>query len=128
MAPTIMMSLVFSLSWVYAASASKPTCVPNYKTVAGDSIFSIPPEHSISTLALIDDNQLDVWKNQTFPVNTPLCLPNRCQIYQVQEDDSCDGVAATFHLTLNQFISLNPGLKDNCQYLPELGGYYICSG
>ena len=94
-----------------------------YTVANGDDCGKISTSKDVSTGTLIVLNQL-------FPDCTnllggqSLCLPQSCQIYNVQSGDTCLGIAANSNITYTQLLAWNPSVDGFCSNL--VSGQNIC--
>ncbi|KAK9794210.1 putative Carbohydrate-binding module family 18 protein [Seiridium cardinale] len=98
-----------------------------YEVQVGDSCLSISASQNVSTGALANTNALDL--NCTYlTTGESLCLPEICEIYQVQENDTCNSVLESLErqVSVQTFISWNSNLNSQCSNIQSLSGTYVC--
>ncbi|KAJ7751586.1 hypothetical protein B0H16DRAFT_1547596 [Mycena metata] len=108
------------LSWcVYGA----------YAVQSGDTCSTIAKAKSVVVDQLVALNGLDEdCKLLSDRVGSSLCLPQKCSLYTVKANDTCDSIGAAFNLTYAQVLSLNFQLDIACQTLPDHVNSTICVG
>lgn len=57
-------------------------------------------------------------------VGQSLCLPQSCDTYNIQANDTCVGISAKNNLTYTQLFSWNPTINPSCTNL--ITGEYLC--
>ncbi|KAH8200951.1 hypothetical protein TruAng_004889 [Truncatella angustata] len=98
-----------------------------YEVQAGDSCISISAAQNVSTGLLASTNALN--QNCTYlTIGQNLCLPESCEVYMVQQNDTCDSIvdSLTREVTATTFISWNTNLNSQCLNIASLMGTYIC--
>jgi LysM repeat protein len=99
-----------------------------YTVQDGDSCLSISASQNVSTALLASTNGLD--SNCTFlTTDQSLCLPLICDIYMVQENDTCDSIIESLsrEVNLGAFLSWNSNINSICSNIASLVGTYICA-
>lgn len=81
----------------------------------------------IATSWLLLDNGLAAFCSD-FPTSGILCLVNTCNVYTLQQNDTCDSVASKNHITTTQLLAWNPAINTGCNNLNKTVGYQICVG
>lgn len=99
-----------------------------YTIKDGDDCQSISVAHNVSTWALLQHNDLQAYC-QNFPgKGTSLCLPKKCNIYTLKQNDTCDGIVGSQpgDISVTQLRSWNPFINKMCGNLFQWTGYQIC--
>ncbi|GIZ48411.1 hypothetical protein CKM354_001147300 [Cercospora kikuchii] len=103
------------------------SCDRPYIVGSGDTCRSIAESQQVSTLGLIQANNLDSSCAPLPPVGGKLCLPSKCRVYVVQEGDNCfdivtkNGVKASLSLK-----AWNPVINKKCNNFADLVDTAIC--
>jgi hypothetical protein len=125
--------------YALTATSSKPPPVPTlrskdcpdrYSVRAGDSCHSVSQAHNVSTFALLYWNSLTVGCLDFPGVGKSMCLPSPCNIYTVQQNDTCLGIIAQHapDYSMRQLRSWNLNINNVCSNLEEMVGDQICIG
>lgn len=113
-----------------ASSSATPTvdCAEDYTIQAGDTCYSIGTKFNSSTHGLLYKNNLPAYCVGFPSPGTTLCIPEACDIYTVQGDDTCYSIMFThdYAFTVTQLISWNPNLNRGCSNINQLVGSQIC--
>ncbi|KAF4496206.1 pectate lyase 1 [Fusarium agapanthi] len=75
-------------------------------------------------------NNPDILNCYDMVEDVPICLPFQCNTYQVEENDTCTSVSESLGITINDFISLNPRIRDGYRFFPSETitlGKFICT-
>ncbi|KAF2228098.1 hypothetical protein BDZ85DRAFT_301033 [Elsinoe ampelina] len=103
-----------------------PTCDSPYQVKEGDTCESIAMSQRVPTFSIIRAGGLDRTCSNLRP-GVSLCLPQPCEIYQVQDLDSCDLItSARPGLTGANIVDWNANIYPLCGNLPKLFGSHIC--
>lgn len=87
---------------------ASPTCAgETYQIKAGDDCHSISVSQGIGTDWLLRDNNLNAFCAD-FPLFGDLCLSNTCEVYTVNEGDTCKSIAKEFGASEAQLKAWNP--------------------
>ncbi|KAE8341837.1 hypothetical protein BDV24DRAFT_163060 [Aspergillus arachidicola] len=113
-----------------SAAPVTPTngCVEKYVVQAGDTCDSISIAKNISTHGLLYSNGLPA-HCALFPVaGSSLCIPEPCDIYTVQRNETCYSIAQAhdFSFSVTQLIACNPNINRACSNLDQLVSSQIC--
>ncbi|KAF7535268.1 hypothetical protein G7054_g5512 [Neopestalotiopsis clavispora] len=98
-----------------------------YTVKDGDSCTSISASQNVSTSLLTSINALDT--NCTYlTTGQSLCLPDICNVYLVQTNDTCDSIleSLVMDVALQYFLSWNNNINSVCSNLASLVGTYVC--
>ncbi|KAK6502504.1 hypothetical protein TWF506_003085 [Arthrobotrys conoides] len=104
-----------------------PTCLGTTIPIpSGANCTDISSANRISTLNLLQANNLGEGCGN-FPTSGSLCLPDigRCDVYRVQQGDTCNSVAYALNqgVTAVMLQSWNPGIDHWCRNFDS--GYFI---
>lgn len=110
-----------------AVATSLPTVArtSKYTIEDDDTCNSVCKANNVSTFALLQRNNLNAYCEDFAPAGTDLCLPESCEIYTVQQNDTCHSVVARqpHHVTITQLQAWNPNLNGLCS---NMGNRWIC--
>lgn len=98
-----------------------------YNVQANDTCLSISAAQNVSTGLLASTNGLD--SNCTYlTTNQSLCLPQICNVYMVQENNTCASIISGLsrEVNLGAFLSWNLNINSLCSNIASLVGSYIC--
>ncbi|KFY85060.1 hypothetical protein V498_07769, partial [Pseudogymnoascus sp. VKM F-4517 (FW-2822)] len=98
-----------------------------YNAQANDTCLSISAAQNVSTGLLASTNGLD--SNCTYlTTNQTLCLPQICNVYMVQENNTCASIITGLsrEVNLGAFLSWNININSLCSNIASLVGSYIC--
>lgn len=103
------------------------TCLNSYVVQNGDSCDHIASTHNVSTFSIILPNNLND-RCTNLQAGATICLADACSIYQVQEEDTCQGIIASTktNITDTQFLAWNPNINSLCSNLYRFVGNYLC--
>lgn len=106
---------------------TKP-CPSTYIIQEGDTCNSICKEHNVSTDALTWTNDIPAYCNHFPKAGTEICMPEKCQVYTVEEGDSCIQIvwAVPYDITIAQLLAWNPNLNPTCSNMYQQEGMQIC--
>lgn len=109
-------------------STAMQNCVGSYTVQSGDDCNSVAKAHNVSTYALIEANNLDLYcESFANAVNRTLCIPPQCEIYTWKAYDTCNDVVARYgDITLPQFLAWNPNFNSLCGNSVLFHGYEVC--
>lgn len=104
------------------------SCSSTYTIKFGDGCHSISNAQHVSTNNLLYLNNLEAGCTNFPGPGKQLCMPHTCQIYTVQQNDTCYGVAASFNgtFTISQLVAWNIDISRGCDNLELLVGTQIC--
>lgn len=103
-----------------------PFCSNPYQVKAEDTCGSIAVSQGVPTFSIIRAGGLDQRCSNLRP-GALLCLPRPCELYQVQDVDSCDRITATRPgITGANIIDWNANIWPLCGNIPRLFGTHIC--
>lgn len=113
-----------------AAPTATPTvdCSSTYVIQEGDDCHSISIAHTVSTVSLLMLNDLDAWCANFPTAGSSLCIPYSCDIYTVQENDTCWSIVNDHapDITMTQLRSWNYNINNKCGNLGQMVGDQIC--
>ncbi|KAI4598969.1 hypothetical protein KJ359_002384 [Pestalotiopsis sp. 9143b] len=98
-----------------------------YTVKDGDSCSSISALQNVSMGLLTSINALDT--NCTYlTAGQSLCLPEICEVYMVQTNDTCDSIldSLVMDVPLQYFLSWNSNINSICSNIASLVGTYVC--
>jgi hypothetical protein len=98
-----------------------------YDVLSGDTCIGISAAQNVSTGLLASVNALD--QNCTrLSADDQLCLPDVCEIYMVQQNDTCDSVVSSLarKVSVQTLLSWNGNINSQCLNMAGLVGTYIC--
>ncbi|KAB8201326.1 hypothetical protein BDV34DRAFT_216374 [Aspergillus parasiticus] len=117
-------------SSITSAAPVTPTngCVEKYVVQAGDTCNSISIAKNISTHGLLYSNGLPAYCALFAVAGSSLCIPEPCDIYTVQRNDTCYSIAQAqdFSFSVTQLIAWNPNINRACSNLDQLVSSQIC--
>lgn len=126
---------VTTASTTSSAAAAK-SCASTYTVQSADDCHSISTSQQVSTAALIYLNNLEAdCTNFPTEAGTKLCMPHTCEIYTIQQNDTCWSITDGFTtpetgqaFTISQLISWNIDISPGCDNLNLglLAGHQIC--
>ncbi|KAK3324399.1 hypothetical protein B0T19DRAFT_443814 [Cercophora scortea] len=102
------------------------TCESTYTIQKNDTCLSISQAKQVSTFYLLFANKLPAFCTEFPAAGTSLCIPQKCNIHIVAPWDTCDDLAKSSNVTIDQLVSYNPNLNKKCGNLRSLLGYVIC--
>ncbi|OAL43793.1 hypothetical protein IQ07DRAFT_523494 [Pyrenochaeta sp. DS3sAY3a] len=116
----------------YAINSTVPTppartCTETYTVQDNDNCISISKRTNVSTYGLISANGLDISCNLLPPTGSTICLPKRCNTYQLELYDNCDDITDSSQITRQQFLSWNPMIDSFCSDLLPWYGWNLCT-
>lgn len=103
----------------------------NITTSAASDCAGVAAQFSVSYNDVLSSNPLFT-SNCSIPANTDLCVPQTCTTYTIQNNDTCQSVAAAAsditgtRITTTQLQSFNPELGTTCQLMASKVGQTIC--
>ncbi|KAJ0286203.1 hypothetical protein COL940_003132 [Colletotrichum noveboracense] len=111
-----------------ASATPSNSCVSNYTVQAGDDCHSISVSQQVSTSELIYFNNLEAGCTDFPSAGTSLCMPHTCEVYTVQQNDTCWDLAEASNGTFSiaQLVSWNIDISNGCENLELLVGNQIC--
>jgi LysM repeat protein len=111
-----------------ATSTPTPSCASSYIVRSGDTCGGICKANNVSTFALTQANSLDAYCQNTLRPGIELCLPESCDIYTVQPNDTCRSVAAKqpSYITITQLQAWNLNLNALCTNMEQQIDRQIC--
>lgn len=92
---------------------------------ANDTCDSLALEYSVSSAEIFINNP-DILDCDDMVEDVPICLPFKCNTYQVKKNDTCTSVSETLGITRKDFISLNPW-SDGGAYSDFPLGKFVCT-
>lgn len=111
-----------------SSAAPSNSCVSNYTVQVSDDCHSISTAQQVSTSEMLYFNNLEAGCTN-FPVaGTSLCMPHTCEVYTVQQNDTCWALAQASKGTFSvaQLVSWNIDISSGCENLALLVGNQIC--
>ncbi|KAF5556289.1 pectate lyase 1 [Fusarium napiforme] len=96
---------------------------------ANDTCDSLALKYSVSSAEIFINNH-DILDCYDMVEDVPICLPFRCNTYQVKENDTCTSVSESLGITIKDFISLNPWIRNDCGFFPSgtiTLGKFVCT-
>lgn len=114
---------------VSATTASAAySCTSTYTVQEGDTCESVSEDHGVGTFYLLQANNLQAYCADFPGVGADLCIPDACELYTVDANDTCYGIAQLYNGTFSvrQLISWNPNINEACGNIYELEGSRIC--
>ncbi|CAG8888612.1 unnamed protein product [Penicillium egyptiacum] len=125
---TASISVTSTVSSISSSATPTADCAEHYTIQAGDTCYSISTKFNSSTHELLYKNDLPAYCAGFPSTGTALCIPEACDIYTVQEDDTCYSimVAHDYAFTVTQLISWNPNINRECSNVNQLVGSQIC--
>ncbi|CAI7601413.1 unnamed protein product [Penicillium discolor] len=125
---TASVSIASTVSSVSSSATPTVDCAEDYTIQPGDTCYSISTKFNSSTHGLLYRNNLPAYCIGFPSPGTSLCIPETCDIYTVQGDDTCYSimVAHEYAFTVTQLISWNPNLNRECSNINQLVGSQIC--
>ncbi|KAF5511762.1 LysM domain-containing protein [Colletotrichum siamense] len=111
-----------------ASATPSNSCVSNYTVQAGDDCHSISVSQQVSTSELLYFNNLEAGCTDFPSAGTSLCIPHTCEVYTVQQNDTCWDLAEASNGTFSiaQLVSWNIDISNGCENLELLVGNQIC--
>ncbi|ODM15751.1 hypothetical protein SI65_08985 [Aspergillus cristatus] len=107
-----------SIPSVDHSNPDNATCLSdNYYTVkSGDNVQAIAEAQGVSTGMLKILN--DIFPDGTnLLVDQVLCLPRKCNVYKVQDGDTCSSIASSQRISVTDLLKYNPTLNSACSNL-----------
>lgn len=103
-------------------------CISTHVVEQGDTCNGICKAYNVSTDALAQANGLPAYCRKFPSEGTKLCIPQECEIYTVQPNDTCWTIAKKFRgsFSVSQLISWNPPLNELCTNMPQQKDMQIC--
>ncbi|KAG4274882.1 hypothetical protein FPRO04_08890 [Fusarium proliferatum] len=98
-------------------------------STANDTCDSLALKYSVSSAEIFYNNP-DILQCYDMVEDVPICLPFQCNTYQVKENDTCTSVSEYLGITIKDFISLNPWIRDDCNDFPSAAVYlgkFVCT-
>lgn len=110
------------------ATSAVSSCPTSYTIQAGDSCNTISIAHNVSTFDLLYKNGLEGYCSHFPAAGKELCLPDQCEIYTVQENNTCYQItqASKNAFSISQLVSWNPNLNRDCSNIGQMVGMQIC--
>lgn len=104
-----------------------PVCTNSYSIKAKDTCDSISTAYNVSTYSVTSRNGLSSDCSNIANVSS-ICLPEKCNVYQVQDGDTCDSIIRTHAkgISGSQFLAWNPNINTLCSNLGDLWKTFIC--
>ncbi|EPE06530.1 hypothetical protein F503_02658 [Ophiostoma piceae UAMH 11346] len=110
-----------------ASENSTITCLSGnmYTVASGDNCIAISQQNNVSTGTLqILNNIYNDCSNLI--AGASVCLPNQCQTYTVQPNDTCSKITSSYGINFSQFRSWNPSINSYCSNI--VSGHLVCVG
>lgn len=118
---------VTSVTALATSTSTNTACKSPYVVQAGDTCDSISLAQNVSTFSLLYHNNLNIYGTNFPGAGSTICLPPSCDLYTVQPQDSCNGVArARGDISATQLRAWNPNINALCGNLGRLSGTQIC--
>lgn len=110
-----------------AGQASK-SCASTYEIKDGDDCHSISRSQQVSTAQMLYFNNLEAGCTHFPGAGTKLCMPHKCDVYNVNKNDTCYGITSSYNntFTMSQLVSWNVDINRGCDNLEMLVGNQIC--
>lgn len=110
-----------------AATFTTTSCASTYVVESGDTCNSIAVAQNVSTYGVITAGNLDHGCT-ILEAGATLCLPDECEVYQVQYFDTCASIisSVTPNTIGSQFLAWNANINSLCGNVASLVGTYIC--
>jgi LysM domain len=105
---------------------STPACVSGsiYTTTEGDTCDLIALAEGISAATMYYTNP-NILNCSNITAGTSLCLPLTCtDLYSVQANDTCPGIAVANFITTSEVITWNSQLNSDCSNLQSTNPYW----
>ncbi|KAL4805718.1 hypothetical protein BDV18DRAFT_139700 [Aspergillus unguis] len=97
----------------------------SYTVAETDTCKSIAAENSIPLGTFLADNSIDQ-NCTTLRTGSEVCLSPPCSLYTVADGDTCKSIIAGKGYYMNQFLSWNPTIHQNCDNLHSMVGHEVC--
>lgn len=99
-----------------------------YTVKDDDDCHSISKSQRVSTFDLTGANNLPAYCSGFPEAGADICIPESCDVYTVQENDTCFGIVGALDSTVSivQLQSWNPPIDRACSNLDVMVGYEIC--
>ncbi|RDW93890.1 LysM peptidoglycan-binding domain-containing protein [Aspergillus mulundensis] len=123
--PTPNPSSVVISSAVAPTATAKPCEGRQVAIQQGDTCDSFAAANNVSTYRLLIDNKLQSGC-ANFPTEGSLCVIGSCQTHNVTKDDTCQGLASKYSITITQFRTWNQVLNSRCSNMDLLVGHMAC--
>jgi hypothetical protein len=109
------------------SASTTPTCTGSYVSVpTGTACEDLAEANSISTDQLLTINEL-VGGCANWPGRlTTLCVHGTCELYLVQQNNTCAGFPGAHNITITQLLSWNPTIDSVCANWPTKIGHVVC--
>ena len=110
------------------AVQSSKSCASVYVIQDGDDCHSISRSQQVSTAEMLYFNNLEAGCTHFPGAGTKLCMPHKCDVYTIKENDTCHGITDSYNktFTMSQLISWNVDINRGCDNLEMLVGNQIC--
>ncbi|KFA55940.1 hypothetical protein S40293_08856 [Stachybotrys chartarum IBT 40293] len=104
------------------------SCVSTYTVQVDDDCNSISLAQNVSTSNMLYFNNLQAGCADFPGPDTELCMPYTCQVYTVQQGDSCWSIVQDneHDFSISQLVSWNLDINAGCSNLELLTGAQIC--
>ncbi|PHH84578.1 hypothetical protein CDD83_1702 [Cordyceps sp. RAO-2017] len=97
----------------------------NYRIRPGDDCYSISRFQRVGTAWLLADNRLGAYC-ASFPESGSLYIVNKCSVYTVKANDTCNGIARGHNITMPQLKLWNPIIDAGYYNLVKISGTALC--
>ncbi|KAK3177856.1 hypothetical protein K4F52_009408 [Lecanicillium sp. MT-2017a] len=108
------------------AATQAPTCGSPYVVQAGDSCDAIAMAKGASTYSVVKAGGTDP-DCSNLQVGAELCLPEECELYRVQYDDTCQSILdSVTGLRASDLLAWNPNINVLCTNIDTMYEKLIC--
>lgn len=117
-----------SVKWFFGGCRYSKSCASVYVIQDGDDCHSISRSQQVSTAEMLYFNNLEAGCTHFPGAGLKLCMPHKCDVYTVKENDTCYGITDSYNntFTMSQLISWNVDINRGCDNLEMLVGNQIC--
>lgn len=111
-----------------ASATPSNSCASNYTVQAGDGCHSVRIAQKVSTSEMLYFSNLESGCTDFPTAGTSLCMPYTCDVYTVQQNDTCWDLAGASDgaFSIAQLVSWNIDISSGCENLELLVGNQIC--
>ncbi|KAI0024493.1 LysM domain-containing protein [Xylariomycetidae sp. FL0641] len=126
--PPMTINVTSASSSTTSLPTATPSCASTYTVKSEDDCHSISMDERVSTNLMLYLNELEAGCTNFADPGAELCMPHTCDIYTVQKNDTCWGIAESFNntFTISQLVSWNVDISNGCDNLELLQGTQIC--
>ncbi|PVI08691.1 carbohydrate-binding module family 50 protein [Periconia macrospinosa] len=116
----------YAINATDTAPSPARTCVSTYTIQEEDTCVSISVSQGVSTHGIIKANGFDISCNMLLAPGSQICLPAKCETYQLEMYETCDAIVDFAHITKPQLMAWNPMLSSWCNDLLTWYGWNLC--